>query len=106
MAQLDQQRAERKRAASATAAAAVAHEVSKNILEASKRPLLPENVVQVSLSRNVRPVGTMGQPVQVMSRQSILTTGVSNQYGFKPVHGDLQCIERDWGWPLARLLLQ
>ncbi|KQK23164.1 FRIGIDA-like protein 3 [Brachypodium distachyon] len=77
MTQLDQQRAERKRAASAAAAAAAAHEVSKNIVEASKRPLFPENAVQGSLSRNVRPVGTMGQ---VMSRQSILTTGVSNQY--------------------------
>lgn len=87
MAQLEQQSAERKRAVSA--AAAVAREVSKNnqkqqqrqrqqLLQSAKRPKLPENVVQSSLGQNIRSVEPLSQ--QLMTRQSIRTAGVPNQY--------------------------
>uniref|UniRef100_A0ACD5XIB9 Uncharacterized protein n=1 Tax=Avena sativa TaxID=4498 RepID=A0ACD5XIB9_AVESA len=103
MTQLDLQSAERKRAASiaaaaaaahevskkraASAAAAAAHEVSKNILDSSKRRQLPVNVVQGSSGQNTRSVETSSQ--QLMSRQSIPTVGVPNQYQVASSHNIL-----------------
>lgn len=99
MAQLEQQSAERKRAVSAAAAAA--HEVSKNnqkqqqrqqqqLLQSAKRPKLPENVVQGSLGQNIRSVETLSQ--QLMSRQSIHSAGVANQYQVASSHNILPAI--------------
>uniref|UniRef100_A0ACD5WXA3 Uncharacterized protein n=1 Tax=Avena sativa TaxID=4498 RepID=A0ACD5WXA3_AVESA len=103
MAQLDLQSAERKRAASiaaaaaaahevskkraASAAAAAAHEVSKNILDSRKRRQLPANVVQGSSGQNTRSVETPSQ--QLISRQSIPTVGVPNQYQVASSHNIL-----------------
>ncbi|XP_047089722.1 FRIGIDA-like protein 4a [Lolium rigidum] len=103
MTQLDQQSAERKRAASiaaaaaaaqevskkraANAAAAAAHEVSKNILDSNKRRKLPVNVAQGSLGQSTRSVDTLSQ--QLMSRQSIPTVGVPNQYQVASSHNIL-----------------
>ncbi|XP_062210202.1 inactive FRIGIDA-like protein 2 [Phragmites australis] len=85
MAQLEQQKAERKRAAAAATAAA--QKVSKNIeqqqkqlqqlMQPAKRPK-PENVVQGSSGQNIHSAGTRSQ--QITPRQSIHAAGVPNQY--------------------------